>query len=170
MNTADINTEITPFVSSANFLNEWLGHRRLTRKVIAAFPEDKLFTYSIGGMRPFAEMVKELIDLSGPGIKGIALDNWENTEGFSEHTLAENQRTKESLLQLWDESTEEITKYFSQISQERFEENVLAFGQYEGQVFSTILYFKDNEIHHRAQGTVYLRGLGIEPPAFYDRN
>jgi uncharacterized damage-inducible protein DinB len=27
----------------------------------------------------------------------------------------------------------------------------------------------DNEIHHRGQGYVYLRALGIEPPGFYDR-
>ena len=169
MNTAEINTEITPFVFTTNFLNEWLGHRRLTRKVIAAFPENQLFTHRIGGMRPFAEMVKELIDVSGPGIKGIALDNWENTGGFSDHSLSESQKTKDGLLQLWDESTEEIIKYFAQISEKRLVETVLAFGQYEGQVFSTILYFKDNEIHHRAQGVVYLRSLGIEPPAFYDR-
>jgi uncharacterized damage-inducible protein DinB len=169
MNTAEINTDITAFVFTTNFLDEWLGHRRLTRKVIAAFPEDKLFTYSIGGMRPFAEMVKELIDVSGPGVRGIALDNWENTGGFSEHSLSESQRSKDALLQLWDESTEEIIKYFLQISQARLEETVLAFGQYEGQVFSTILYFKDNEVHHRGQGVVYLRSLGIEPPAFYDR-
>ena len=34
---------------------------------------------------------------------------------------------------------------------------------------STILCAIDNEIHHRGQGYVYLRALGIEPPAFYDR-
>ncbi|WP_367868755.1 DinB family protein [Pedobacter sp. WC2423] len=27
----------------------------------------------------------------------------------------------------------------------------------------------DNEIHHRGQGYVYLRSLGIEPPFFWDR-
>ncbi|RZK78023.1 MAG: damage-inducible protein DinB [Pedobacter sp.] len=169
MNTAEINTESISFVSKTEFLNEWLGHRRLTRKVIVAFPEDQLFTYSIGGMRTFGEMVKELIDVSGPGIKGIALDNWENTGGFSDHSLSESEQTKAYLLQLWDQSTEEITKYYDQISAERLPQTVLAFGQYEGQVFSTILYFKDNEIHHRAQGVVYLRSLGVEPPAFYDR-
>ena len=31
------------------------------------------------------------------------------------------------------------------------------------------IYFIDNEIHHRAQGFVYLRALGIEPPFFWDR-
>jgi uncharacterized damage-inducible protein DinB len=56
------------------FLAHWQGHRRLTRRVIELFPEDKLFAFSI-----------------------------------------------------------------------------------------------DNEIHHRGQGYVYLRALGIEPPGFYDR-
>jgi uncharacterized damage-inducible protein DinB len=158
------------FASSDNLLNEWLGHRRLTRRVIEAFPEDKLFDYSIGGMRPFAEMVKELLDISGPGVRGIVTNNWENTGGFSQHTVNPEDRSKESLLRLWDEGTEEIKAFWPQISESRFQETVLAFGQYEGQVFSSILYFIDNEIHHRAQGTVYLRSLGVEPPAFWNRN
>ena len=48
-------------------------------------------------------------------------------------------------------------------------ENILLFGMYEGTVISSIFYFIDNEIHHRGQGFVYLRSLGIEPPAFYER-
>jgi uncharacterized damage-inducible protein DinB len=28
----------------------------------------------------------------------------------------------------------------------------------------------DNEIHHRAQGYVYLRALNIEPPHFWERD
>jgi hypothetical protein len=32
-----------------------------------------------------------------------------------------------------------------------------------------LLYVIDNEVHHRAQGFVYLRALGVEPPPFYDR-
>ncbi|MGO3807708.1 MAG: DinB family protein [Sphingobacterium sp.] len=31
------------------------------------------------------------------------------------------------------------------------------------------MYFVDNEIHHRGQGFVYLRSLGIEPPHFWER-
>ncbi|WP_245808378.1 DinB family protein [Deinococcus hopiensis] len=33
----------------------------------------------------------------------------------------------------------------------------------------SVLYGIDNEIHHRGQGDVYLRALGVEPPAFYSR-
>jgi uncharacterized damage-inducible protein DinB len=45
-----------------------------------------------------------------------------------------------------------------------------AFGQWESSGLNTILYGIDNEIHHRGQAYVYLRALGIEPPAFYDRS
>ena len=34
-------------------LEHWEGHRRLTRRVIEAFPEDQLFSFSVGSMRPF---------------------------------------------------------------------------------------------------------------------
>lgn len=167
-NTATVET--ASFISSENMLKEWMGHRRLTRRVIEAFPEDKLFNYSIGGMRPFAEMIKEIIDIAGPGIRGIVTEDWENIGGFDKHSVDEEHRSKEGLLQLFDQGTEEINTYWPEISQERFQENTVVFGMYEGQVFSSILYFIDNEIHHRAQGTVYLRSLGIEPPAFWNRD
>ena len=43
-------------LSAEDVLKHWQGHRRLTRKVIEAFPEDKLFTFSVGVMRPFSEL------------------------------------------------------------------------------------------------------------------
>jgi uncharacterized damage-inducible protein DinB len=36
-------------------------------------------------------------------------------------------------------------------------------------VHSLVMYVIDNEVHHRGQGYVYLRALGIEPPPFYER-
>jgi uncharacterized damage-inducible protein DinB len=44
-----------------------------------------------------------------------------------------------------------------------------AFGQYPGKVHELLFYVIDNEIHHRGEGYVYLRALGIEPPPFYER-
>lgn len=169
-NTNITATETSSFASAEDILNEWMGHRRLTRRVIEAFPEDKLFDYSIGGMRTFAEMIKELLDIAGPGIKEIVSNKGGDYSDFSNHTINEEHRTKEALLKLWDQSTDEINTFWPQISQERFQENIIVFGKYEGQTFSTILYFIDNEIHHRAQGTVYLRSLGVEPPAFWNRD
>jgi uncharacterized damage-inducible protein DinB len=52
---------------------------------------------------------------------------------------------------------------------ERFGETIKAFGQYDGVASDLLLYVIDNEIHHRGQGYVYLRSLGIEPPPFYER-
>lgn len=158
----------TAFVSTSEILNEWLGHRRLTRKVILAFPEKDLYEFSIGGMRPFADMIKELIDVSGPGMKGLATKEWPNGSNFS-HVAKEVAPTKAELLALFDQGTAEISNYLPQIPEEEMLETIMAFGAYEGQVYSTILYFIDNEVHHRAQGVVYLRALGIEPPAFWDR-
>ena len=164
MSTATAEQKQASVVSSSDLLQHWQGHRGLTRKVIEAFPEKEFFEYSIGGMRPFAAMVGELLAIAAPGLKQIVGGP---AEKLDEELKAE--RSKASILAQWDEATAEINAYWAQLQDERFGEMILAFGQYEGTVLSSILYFIDNEIHHRAQGYVYLRSLGIEPPAFWDR-
>jgi len=150
-------------IPSTTLLEHWLGHRRLTRRLIEAFPEDKLFTYSIGGMRPFSDMVIEFLGMAVPGVRGMVTGVWQPNEWARPTTKAE-------LLQRWDESTSEIIRYWPQLTSARFLENDKAFGQWEGTIFSFLQYFVDNEIHHRGQGFVYLRSLGVDPPYFYDRN
>ena len=157
-------TATATFISPANMLAHWLGHRNVTRKVIAAFPEKELFEFSIGGMRTFSVMVQELLAIGAPGMREIAM---ETGEKLNEAITEAN--TKENILRLWDEATEEITRLWAQVPAERFSEKIVAFGQYEGTVWSTILYYIDNELHHRAQAYVYLRALNIEPPFFYER-
>ena len=144
-------------------LEHWQGHRRLTRKVIESFPEDRLFEYSVGGMRPFSALALEMIGMAVPGMNGIVTGKWER---FTEPPVP---RSRQELLRLWDEATEHINMYWPQIPPQRFQEIDRAFGQWEGTICWTILYFIDNEIHHRGQGYVYLRSLGIEPPAFWLR-
>lgn len=73
------------------------------------------------------------------------------------------------MLRLWDGSTEQLNALRPQIPAERFGETTTAFGEYTGALHDLLLYVIDNEIHHRAQGYVYLRALGAEPPPFYDR-
>ena len=53
---ASSNVVITP----QQFLAHWQGHRRVTRRTIEAFPADKLFTHSIGGMRTFGDLAREM--------------------------------------------------------------------------------------------------------------
>ena len=164
MDTTTTEKQVALVITSTELLEHWQGHRGLTRKVIEAFPEKELFEYSVGGMRPFAGMVQELLAIGVPGIKQIVGGA---TEELNEHI--EEANSKANILSLWDKATAELSRYWAQIPDERFHDTILAFGQYEGTVLSTILYFIDNEIHHRAQGFVYLRSLGIEPPAFWDR-
>ncbi|SMC66464.1 DinB family protein [Moheibacter sediminis] len=153
-----------PIISQEELLESWQGHRRLTRRVIETFPEKELFEFSVGGMRPFSEMVKEFLAIAVPGLTQIVNDN--NVE-FDE-TRSE-WKNKQDLLNAWDKQTEEINTLWSQISPERFHEEVNLFGQYKFPAIQNIQYFIDNEIHHRGQGFVYLRALGIEPPFFWER-
>jgi len=41
-------------ISPSQFLTHWQGHCGLTRKIIADFPDDQLFTFSLGGLRSSA--------------------------------------------------------------------------------------------------------------------
>lgn len=154
----------TQILSKAELLNHWQGHRRLTRRVIEAFPEDKLFAFSVGEMRPFADLAKEMLSIAVPGLQGIV--------SRTESAYEENQpdiTTKEALLRRWDEATPRIDALFDQIPETDFHETFNLFGQFNFPIIENILYFIDNEIHHRAQGYVYLRVLGIQPPFFWER-
>ncbi len=151
-------------LSAEKLLDHWQGHRRVTRRVIEAFPEEKLFSFSLGSMRPFSEMVMEFLKMAEPIVQGVATGKWVSKDDLgSPHTKAE-------LLALWDQATAAINKLWPTIPPRRFSEKDRAFGQWEGTGLDTILYAIDNEIHHRGQAYVYLRALGVEPPAFYDRS
>ncbi len=151
-------------LSPENLLKHWQGHRDLTRRIIVAFPETEFFNFSIGGMRTFSAMTMELLAIAAPGLRELVGEQPKSLNERMEHG-----NKKEAILTAWDETTEEINRLFPQISAERFNERVKLFGQYENSVWAQLLYFIDNEIHHRAQGYVYLRSLGVEPPAFWDR-
>ncbi|SEW34936.1 Uncharacterized damage-inducible protein DinB (forms a four-helix bundle) [Chitinophaga sp. YR573] len=159
-------TVITPQAMLAH----WQGHRRLTRRTIEAFPEDKLFSYSVGGMRTFSELITEITDIAANGILGIVTGKWKRVEELDHYTPTAAPTTKAAILEYWDEITADINTLWPQIPAERFQEVDKAFGMYEGIISDLLLYFIDNEIHHRAQGYVYLRTLGIEPPAFWNRD
>src|ERR1700676_1782233 len=111
-------TETTPMnlLTADALVNNWQGHRRLTRKTIEAFPEDKLFQFSVGGMRPFAEMALEFIHMAVPIVDGGATgkgQQWDEKKGAKPGTKAE-------LLRLWDAQTVELDKKFPKIPEDRF--------------------------------------------------
>ncbi len=150
-------------ISKDELLQHWLAHHNLTRKTIEKFPEKELFEFSIGGMRPFAELAKEIMAVDTPGLKEIVTG--EKTEFVNDKSIT----TKEALLKKWDEDAPLISEYFNKLPVNRLHEKFKLFGMYELTILNHVFYFIDNEIHHRAQGYVYLRALGIEPPFFWDR-
>lgn len=164
-NVSTIKAVITP----EELLEHWQGHRALTRKVIEAFPEDDLFNFSVGGMRPFYGLVMEMIDLAYYGLKGVTSNDWKEIDEMTHSKGEMPAKNKAELLLLWDKVTEDIDRLWVNLEPEHFHYTTLAFGQYEGSVYSIILYWIDNEIHHRGQGYVYLRALGITPPSFWER-
>ena len=83
-------------ITPEGLLAHWQGHRRVTRKMIEAYPEDQLFTYSIGGMRTFGELVLEIITMGASMVRGTVTGEWENDRDRSPRPRAE-------LLRLWDD-------------------------------------------------------------------
>jgi uncharacterized damage-inducible protein DinB len=158
--TASANT--TTVITPEQLLEDWQGHRRLTRRVIDAFPEDALFNYSVGGMRTFSTLVMEMINMAMPILRGEITGKWISSDVVPPSAKAD-------LLKLWDVTTTEIDRMWPDIPPHRFQEVDTAFGQWKMPGYAMFLYAIDNEIHHRGQGYVYLRSLGIEPPPFYER-
>ena len=149
-------------MTAAELLAHWQGHRKLTRRMIEAFPEDKLFTFSIGGMRTFGELAKEMLGMAEPTVRGVVTNEW------SQFAMPEA-KTRSDLLSQWDATTKQVDELWPKIPVARFHETLTAFGAYTMPGYELILYIVENEIHHRGQGYVYLRSLGIEPPPFYER-
>lgn len=147
----------------------WQGHRDLSRRILDQFPEKELFEFSIGGMRTYAQLALEMIDLAAGGAKGLATGDWSIPGGPKHNNTDHGITTKAELLEQWDKVTADIDQYFPQIAPARWQEKEAAFGQYENTGIGTLLYLIDNEIHHRGQGYVYLRALGIEPTPFWAR-
>jgi uncharacterized damage-inducible protein DinB len=158
-----VSSDRAPFITPDGLLAHWQGHRRVTRRVIEAFPEDKLFTYSVGGMRPFGALALEMLTMAVPMVEGVVSGNWTTSGSRDAVPRAE-------ILRRWDDSTVKLNDLWPGIPSARFLETMTAFGQFTAPLHDLILYVIDNEVHHRGQGYVYLRALGIEPPPFYDRS
>jgi uncharacterized damage-inducible protein DinB len=161
--SATTSTANASVFTSDQLRDHYQGHRRVTRRMIEAFPNDKLFTFAVGNMRPFSALVLEFIRMGLPIVRGVATGKWTADE-------IGDPQSKSDLLRIWDEHTEEIDRIWPSIPPHRWQEMDSAFGQWPGLGINLVMYAIDNEIHHRGQAYVYLRALGVEPPPFYDRS
>lgn len=151
-------------VTPEGFLKHWLGHRALTRRTIEAFPEEKLFTFSAAEpMRTFGAIAWEIQEVNEMTLDGLLTGEWAQLDG-REGTSTDRAK----LLSDWDALTERLEKEFPKVDTKFFAQtHKLPWGEMSG--WDAAIYNIDNEIHHRGQGYVYLRALGIEPPAFWER-
>ena len=85
------NETIAPVaaVTPDGLLAHWQGHRRVTRRMIEAYPEDKLFTYSIGGMRTFGQLSLEIVTMGAAMVRGTVTGEWENNRDREPRPKAE---------------------------------------------------------------------------------
>lgn len=141
------------------------GNRRLTIRTLQAFTEPDLFAFKVEGMRPFAAMIVEILGIEDGYVKGIATGEWiYNPDAFKGITTAEGlveacESVRRQTVALWPQIT---AARLATVEQDPF------FGG-EMSHFDRLQYALENEIHHRAQGYVYLRMRGVEPPAFWER-
>lgn len=142
------------------------GNRRLTIRVVEAFPEQELFGYAPAEpLRPFADMIKEILGIEDAYVRGAATGEWTYAPKHGGVT------TKAELLAACEEVRGETRALWERVTAERLrtEEKDGFFGDFSQSNFDRFQYALENEIHHRGQGYTYLRMLGIEPPAFYER-
>lgn len=143
------------------------GNRRLTLRTIESFPAEALFAYTpTEPLRPFAEMVKEILGLETALVRGVATAQWVfEPEAFTAV------KSKQELLVACEAVRRQTLGYWPQVTAERLAavEPDPFFGGGEQRLFDRLFYALENEIHHRAQGYTYLRLLGIEPPPFWER-
>ncbi|WP_412027787.1 DinB family protein [Deinococcus yunweiensis] len=143
----------------------WLGHRHVTRRVIAAFPHDQLFTYRpTTTLRPFGEMAWEVVGQTGYTLDGLLDGQW---GAPTWNPLPSTDPA--TLLSAWDAQTARIESGLPGVPADSFGRTLqLAWG--EMLTFTAVIGAIDNEIHHRGQGMIYLRELGLEPPEFWERS
>src|SRR5437660_12836878 len=111
------HTVITP----EQLLDHWQGHRRVTRRLIAAFPEKELFEYSIGGMRPFATLATELLGMAVPIARGVATGQWIESKG--------EVANKADIVRMWDAQTAGVDRIWKTIRLHRCQGEDTALGQ-----------------------------------------
>ena len=112
-------------------------------------------------MRPFSEMIKEFIGIWDYVLKEALSD--QHVPLFEQDKFPS---TKTELLALRDQVLISLLSECQKIQD--YGQEVSPY-QMKFSIAQWILYIIENETHHRGQGYVYLRALGIQPPFFWKR-
>lgn len=141
----------------------WQRHRHLTIRTVKVFPDEKLFNYFVTPMRSFGKMMVEALEVEVNFLHGILSGDWAWQPKYK------NVSSKEELLTALEQLAPQTREVWTKLTPERLEAIETDAGGAEKSNRDRLFYMIDNEIHHRAQGYVYLRLLGIEAPKFYER-
>jgi uncharacterized damage-inducible protein DinB len=149
------------------FLRQWEDNRRLTVRAAQAFPADRLFTYvPTAALRPFGTMLDEIGRIQLAYMRGLAEDRW---AWDPEDPPAPKDAA--SAIAFVENAQAYTRRVWADISEETLltaRKDPFFFGA-DKRPYDWLVYCQENEIHHRAQGYIYLRELGVEPPPFWQR-
>lgn len=146
------------------FWTDWESNRRLTVEVGRAFPAEALWATPVPAMRSFGKLLEEIAGIEHALVAGVAHDRW--SAALPELPHADPWPAFAAV-------REETSRDWAGISVARLAEvtpDPFGWGLPPQSMADRLQYALENEIHHRAQGYVYLRLLGIEPPPFWKRS
>jgi uncharacterized damage-inducible protein DinB len=150
-------------LSLEGFAKHFAGHRELTLKLVDAFPEEALSSHHAPEMRTFLDILKEIYQVEVYTMHGILSKEWFYADiqvPFS---------TKTEIMAAFDALNTQTAAQWASITAERLNSVEKCLWMESASNTVRLMYMLDNEIHHRAQGYVYLRELGVTPPSFYER-
>lgn len=143
--------------------SHWEGHRRLTLRTVEAYPEDQFSSFSAGGMRTFAGLMAEIINVEDSVMTGLKTGRWAWEPAYT------GLIGKGDMLKAFGQVRERTEEIYPTLTAEKLQAVETDGWGVQSSNLERLWYALDNEIHHRAQTYVYLRLLGVEPPAFYER-
>ena len=146
------------------FWADWEGNRRLTLAVARAFPGESLWARQVPAMRPFGELLEEVLSVERFFTRGLGENVWTYEPVRLERALP------------WPTAaavrgeTDAVFHGIAEASLAEVTPDPTGWGLPPQSHMDRLQYLLENEIHHRGQGYVYLRLLGVEPPLFYRRD
>lgn len=150
------------------FMEVWESNRNLTNNIVRALADaDAMDQVMVEGMRPFRDMTLEVIGMEQWNVRGLAYDEWD----FKALPEALKTAPVDEVLDFAREVRDETLRVWPTIPFEAITKMRPSPASFipAGTAMEWLTYALENEIHHRGQGYVYLRLLGQEPPAFYNR-
>ena len=148
------------FISPQALLDHWQGHRRLTRRVIDTFPEEHL--HLLRGRHAAVRRAGDRDDQHGgaDGARRVTATGARRAAiaaPNSRHPAPVGREHRRARYVVAADSAGAVSGN---------DDGVRPVSRQSARPRALCI---DNEIHHRGQGYVYLRALGIEPPPFYER-